>query len=400
MSKHEKHFHIAPTERAQAVVETLQHYYTAEIAEALLSEKPAGPMTMGSGSKFKNQARRKSSVGMTINKYLGHLDPRQRKQFARRLMTRDMTTGALLSPRRRLALRRMVKPNHKTHVFDRGPILKDLVEILFPGDIKPIKGGAFWADILPDFIPQAADSNGGGSGGSGGGGTPQPATVQYGALRLRLHEIRCLDATNPESGRDEIAFSGVGLNGPAASFDPITATPSNTDIVDMQETGKYETGDSKSWSGGTRVHDFSLNQIVMPHVFSVFFVLAETDWGGFSSFIEDLYEDIEADVATIIATLAATIGVAIAAGAGIGTLAGPIGTVIGAVAAAVLSAVIGLAVAASRDDIFPPMAIPIMLTPEALSGSPFFGGTETAEFSETFVDHGGSYRLTYSWELR
>ena len=395
MSKHENHFPVAMTERAQAVVDTLQQYYIAEIAEALLSEKPAGPMTLGKDRESKERAQRKTSVGQTVTKNLGHLNSRQRRRFARRLMTRDMTTGTLLSPRRRMALRRLVKPGSKNNVFERGTIITDLVEILFPGDHSPIKdpvkSGRVWADLLTDFIPQAAD---------GGGGTPQPATIPHSALRLRLHEIRCLDATNPETGKDEISFSGVGLNGPAASFDPITATPSNTDMVDLQDTGQYRTGDVNDWPTGTRVHDFSLNQIIMPHVFSVYFVLAETDWGGFANFIEDLYEDIEADVATILAELATMVGTAIAAGAGIGSIAGPLGTVIGAIAAAALAAIIALISSISRDDIFPPMQIPMMLTPETLAGSPFFGGTETAEFYETFVDHGGSYRLKYSWELR
>jgi hypothetical protein len=394
MSKHENHFSVAMTERAQATIDTLRLYYLAEIAEALLSETPAGPMT-----RTKDRARRKTSVGQTMAKHLGHLDARQRKRFAKRLMNRDMTTGAPLSARDRLVLRRLVKPNSKENVFDRGDLIKILMEQLFPDGpvaIKdPVKAGKIWADLLTDFMPLAGDSSGG-----GGGGSPQPATIQHSALRLRLHEIRCLDETNPESGKDEISFAGVGLNGPAASFDPINASPSNTEMVQMQDTGKYETGDVRSWSGGTRVHDFSLNQAVMPHAFSVYFVLAETDWGGFSNFIEDLYEDIEADIATILASLAAIAGTAIASGAGIGTLAGPIGTVIGAVAGAVLGAVIGVVVSVSQDDIFPPMAIPMILSPETLAGAPFFGGNETAPFTETFVDHGGSYRLTYSWELR
>lgn len=223
----------------------------------------------------------------------------------------------------------------------------------------------------------------------GAGGIP-PIVLNRG-LRFRLHEVRCVDETNPEwPGSDEISMGGV-------TTDAKGATAQITEF--MVGTG-FDDGDTKVYSPPRVIHTFSLDGLTYPADFLVTVALAEKDNGGMSTFIRELWEAIKSHVTTIVTTLSMSLGGTLGGqiGGTIGTgLAGPLGSIIGAVVGAVLGALVAWLINALQDDIFRPQAAAIRLPHPQ---SRFDGGSATSPvMALDFEDHGGLYRVLYSWEV-
>ncbi|MCA1941143.1 MAG: hypothetical protein LDL26_09110 [Caenispirillum bisanense] len=220
-------------------------------------------------------------------------------------------------------------------------------------------------------------------------GIGAPAIVLNRGLKFRLHEVRCVDETNPEwPGSDEIAMGGVATDSKGAT----------AKITEFMVGSGFDDGERKTYSPPRVVHNFSLDGLTYPADFLVTMALAEKDNGGLATFIQQLWDAIKNHVTAIITSLAAKLAVSVAgAGAAGGAIAGPLGSIIGAVAGAVLGALIGWLIQALQDDIFRPQAAAIRL-PHPLSR--FDNGSLTSPtLSVDFEDHGGLYRVFYSWEL-
>lgn len=210
-------------------------------------------------------------------------------------------------------------------------------------------------------------------------------------LRFRVHEVKCVDETNPEwPGGDEISMGG------AAAGDTGVAT----EIRELFVGGGFDDGDRKTYAPPLVLQQFDMLAGNFPKTYIVTLTLAEKDNGGMSEFIRKLWEAIKGKVTEILNALAAAAGAAIGGkiGGSIGTaIAGPLGTIIGAVAGAIIGALVAWLVNALKDDIFPPQASSAFFY--APDGT-FPGGSLTSpRDSLHFRDHGGHYQVTYDWQI-
>jgi hypothetical protein len=223
-----------------------------------------------------------------------------------------------------------------------------------------------------------------------GMGTSKPIVINKG-LRFRIHEVKCIDETNPEwMGHDEISWGG------AATDDKGVANK----IPEYYVGGGFDDGDKKTYSPPKVVQTFSVDGDIYPKSFMVALALAEKDAGGFAKFISELYEAIKAEIQVILSALGAAAGAWIGSeiGGSIGTaIAGPLGTIIGVVAGAILGALIGWLIAALKDDIFTPQASHLIL---GAKDETFAGGSLVcAPLYFHYQDHGGHYRVKFDWEI-
>lgn len=210
-------------------------------------------------------------------------------------------------------------------------------------------------------------------------------------LRFRVHEVKCVDETNPEwPGGDEISMGG------AAAGDTGVAT----EIRELFVGSGFDDGDRKTYAPPIVLQQFDMLAGNFPKTYVVTLTLAEKDNGGMSEFIRKLWEAIKGKVTEILNALAAAAGAAIGGkiGGSIGTaIAGPLGTIIGAVAGAIIGALVAWLINALKDDIFPPQASSAFFY--APDGT-FPGGSLTSpRDSLHFRDHGGHYQVTYDWQI-
>ncbi len=228
---------------------------------------------------------------------------------------------------------------------------------------------------------------------SGGGtlGAASGSIVVNKGLEFRIHKVKCIDETNPEwPGDDEIAMGGTAV--------PPVGSP--TKIPEFRVSNSFDDGESRVYNPPRLLKTFSLSNVSYPADFLVVLALAEKDNGGLSDFLQEMWEAIKDEVQIIIAAVAAAAGAAIgsAIGGTVGTaIGGPLGTIIGAVAGAILGALVGWIISAVKDDIFTPQSAAVHLpTPNATFTN---GALTSPQFTVNFNDHGGYYRVYYSWKI-
>ncbi|HMU38165.1 MAG TPA: hypothetical protein PKE31_04060 [Pseudomonadota bacterium] len=206
---------------------------------------------------------------------------------------------------------------------------------------------------------------------------PVPTPPQHNNLMFRLHQVRCVDETNPEWwGSDEIAIGGVAIspNGTSAQ------------ISEYSVGGGFDDGDTKNYSPPRVLHTFPLSGLSYPAVFSVAVALAEKDSGGFGSFLSSLWNEVKKKVSQIIA----------AAVTAITGISGPIATIISNVVTTVLGWLVDWLIGLFGDDVFPVRTVSIRLE----SRTAHFGGSDaSATYTLSTAAYGGSYRVSYSWSL-
>lgn len=216
-----------------------------------------------------------------------------------------------------------------------------------------------------------------------------PAIVLNKGLKLRLHEVKCIDETDPEIfGKDEIAMGGTAVNDREVA----------TKIAEFK-VGNFDDGDVKKYNPVKILKSFDLTGSY-PKTFTAFLSIAEKDNGGFGDFLTELYEAIKAELHVILTAVGAAAGGAfgILLGGSVGTVVGgPIGTVIGIVSGLILGALVGWLASVFQDDIFEPQLAAIEL-PKA--DSTFAGGSLTSPLMRfVYAGHGGRYLVRYSWQI-
>lgn len=207
-------------------------------------------------------------------------------------------------------------------------------------------------------------------------------------LAFRLHEVKCLDETDPErGGKDEISLGGTTLD-------------DKGNVAEIKEfsVGKYNDNDVNTFDPPKTLATFALKE-EFPKTLSVFLALAEKDLGGFADFLEKLFEAIQAEVTVILTALGIAAGAIIggAIGSTVGTaIGGPIGSIIGLASGLILGALITFVAGVLKDDVFEPQVATVTLP----DGSATFSGSLTSPvLSLVYADFGGKYRVKYSWEI-
>jgi len=212
-----------------------------------------------------------------------------------------------------------------------------------------------------------------------GGLAPQQTTDK---LEFRIHNVTCLDRTGDgplgTEATDEIRLGGT-------SIDETGDTKIVTDF--SVQTFSYD-GQQKTYSPLKQFTYFNLNEgTAFPKTYWVYAALAEQDNGSFWDFLYDLTNSVKAEIT---AALAAAVGIAI------GSSGGPVGAVIGAVVGAAVGAAFNLFKNIIDDEIFggPTVACTIPSLTARWSGN-----TYSPQHVVTYSGYGGSYKMTYSWNL-
>ncbi len=314
------------------------------------------------------------SIGRVIADRLGTMRS-DKKDSAVRAITRGTMSG---SPSRSGLLASGVDPKAGDYALDQADALR---EFSFINDAWVTKVLPRMQDMLGQVtVPEA--------------GAPQPAhEAQVNRLlRFNLHEVKCIDETNPEwFGHDEIASGGVtqddkGVEGKITGF---------------KVGGGFSDGVRKVYDPPRNLAEFALdNDYSSAKSFLVWLALAEGDNGGFSDFLGDLYVSIKAELQSILLSLGAAAGTYIGAhiGGTLGTaIGGPLGTVLGVASGAVLGSLTGWLRSALEDDIFDPRMASISLPDPSAAFAQ--GSPESNLYSLHFEGFGGLYAAHYGWEL-
>ena len=210
-------------------------------------------------------------------------------------------------------------------------------------------------------------------------------------LKFLLHRVKCVDETNPEwPGGDEIAMGGTAVN----------ANAEIRKINEFRVRNGFDDNESKYYSPPKLLNNYNLEKINYPADFLMILALAEKDSGGLSTFITKLWESIKDEVTVIMTSVGAAAGAA--AGAAIGgtvgtSIAGPLGAVIGLAAGAILGALVGWLIGVLKDDIFEPKSAALHLPTHDSTFK--HGSLKSQTMTLNFRDHGGYYRIYYSWEI-
>ena len=220
-------------------------------------------------------------------------------------------------------------------------------------------------------------------------GPPMPIIVSGGAIKpvtgnlaFRIHNVRCVDETNPEwFGNDEIGLGGVGID----------ETGEVAKIAESRVGNNFDDGDVRFYSPPMRFVSFNLNEggDHWPKSYFVTLGLAEKDMGdGLDAFLGTLVTKIKERLVEVL-------GAAI--GGVIGSLGGPLTAVVGAAVGWIIGKVYDWLKSWWNDDIFPPRSVSVTIG--SLTHRWPGGTTDSPEGVVRFAAHGGTYDLTYDWAV-
>ena len=222
-------------------------------------------------------------------------------------------------------------------------------------------------------------------------------------LEYKIHEVSCRADTGEWFSKDEMLVSGI--------YGVADATgPSSKGILKEYPLGHFKKGDKEKYSPPLTLATIDIkNTSNFPKLYLFELALAERDSGGFSEYINALFEGLERIVQQyVVPVLAASIGAAV--GASVGSIIPGLGTAVGAAAGALLGLIVGGIVEFLKklfaDEIFAAQNAFEMIQLKTinngksvvprLSNGSTFSGLRPA----TFIEHGASYNVVYSWELK
>ena len=206
-------------------------------------------------------------------------------------------------------------------------------------------------------------------------------------LECRIHQVKCVDETNPEGGGDddiELSGTSVDENG-------------STHKVARFEVGDFGDGDVKNYSPARQFTWFNLLEggigvTSWPKRYFVTLVLAEVDWGGLGDFVHKLLKKLKEEIKDALKD-ALLVGV----GIGVGSLAGPIGAAVGAALGWVLGKLFDWIRDWLNDEVFAPCTITCDISSLAFRWP---GNSKNSpQRTVRFRGYGGTYTLTYDWRV-
>ncbi|MCJ7425928.1 MAG: hypothetical protein MUO17_02120 [Dehalococcoidales bacterium] len=208
-------------------------------------------------------------------------------------------------------------------------------------------------------------------------------------VNFRIYKVTCVDETDPENGgHDKISWGGAATNDKGEA----------SIIPEYRVSDGFDDGDVVSFPP-TTLKTFNFTDNAYPKSFSVMLTLAEIDWGGFGTYIADLYASIRTQVTAILSALGTAAGAWIGAqiGGTVGTaIAGPLGAIIGIIAGAILGALITWLSQVFNDDVFPAQASAIVLN---TSSDTFGGSLVSPRMYFPYSGFGGEYQVEYDWQI-
>lgn len=199
---------------------------------------------------------------------------------------------------------------------------------------------------------------------------------EYDRLSVRLHEVKCVDETNPESGHDKISLGCLSIDE--------TGDVTKIDAFNVSDT--FDDGDSKTYNPPRELAGFNIREggDHWPKQYRVVIVLAERDFGGFPEFLVNAAKKLKEYI--------------------LGLLDGAVGVVLGELASIVASLVAHAIEAVIRwlrelwqDDVFPAISDEVAM--HSLDQH-FATGTRTSSIrTRSTTAHGGKYRVRFDWHL-
>lgn len=191
-------------------------------------------------------------------------------------------------------------------------------------------------------------------------------------LNLRIHRVKCIDETGGAwregIGNDEIVLGGFSIaqNGDTTKIPTISIYP------------HFDSGDVKTFNPPKVFHTFNLGNS-FPKEFGVGLVLIEKDNGGSDSAIVKIAERAKELISQNLP----------AAG-------GVLGIVLGIVLSPLVNWVSNKIIGGIEDDLFPPHLVSVKIPGANFTWA---GAMDSAEKTIRFNGHGGTYDLTYDWQL-
>ena len=215
---------------------------------------------------------------------------------------------------------------------------------------------------------------------------PTPPTNKR--LKLLIHKVVCVDETWADwlewIGSDAIQMSGV-----AVSLKGTGAREKKIQKLKEIFIGEFDDGKEKNYgSNPLTLWDTSLNNIQYPAEFSCAVAISEKDFGGFASFLSDLYKTTSKYVDKY-AEEAIRKGLGLEKSKKKEDIAS---IIIQAIVKVLFTWIIDL----FKDDVFEPKPVHLYLdSPSASMG----GKLKSPTRALNFTDHEGHYKVYYSWEI-
>lgn len=202
---------------------------------------------------------------------------------------------------------------------------------------------------------------------------------EFDKIALRIHRVKCLVETSG-GGDDEIELAAV-ITQPSGATSKLGPQVISNDFDDGEEVyfGNWYYAFYDLWNP-----DHFLG---FPKLCQCTFILSEVDNGGLPTMVQIIYDKIKEKVASAIG---------IAVGTLVGSLAGPVGAAVGAAVGFAMGALFRFFQIWWEDDLFPPATVGAMIPS---FDARWNGSTISPQYSCYFKEHGGLYRIDYSWQF-
>lgn len=241
--------------------------------------------------------------------------------------------------------------------------------------------------------------------------------TQFSGVRLRLHQVICVDETDPEGGDDTILLGGIAFTTTrsATKLNPFLVGEFDEDDKKVKKfkpprtLAEYNFADDDVY---VTKNDLEI-PFGWPREYAFVLLLAEKDAGGFFEDFQEIYSETKAKVVEyaeeeikklvgdlteeairrFAATVLASTGAGTAAGSVVPVIGNAIGAIVGAVVGLILGFIFDLIESWLEDDLLNPQEI--FLTVD----SPLKFSSIEAEPLVGISGQGGLYHLLCDWEF-
>jgi hypothetical protein len=228
--------------------------------------------------------------------------------------------------------------------------------------------------------------------------TPKLKLTPYFGVRLRLHKLVCVEETTG-GGADEIALAGIAIaaNGATKKIPPFMVSETLDSGEAVAFGGRRFTGFPYEADNTVEHPQFGTLKLDWPRMYSVTFLLAEIDNGGFPGFVNDLFNLVKAKAAE-------AVGIALGGliGGAVGSIAPGLGTAIGAAVGALVGWVLGALWEVFMDWWEDDEFVPITVSTKRKNQFSRFVHETSFDSTNKVVwwkGHGGFYKLKFDWAV-